>query len=225
MNYFRRTLPSLDALVYFEAAARLQNYTHAAQELHVSQVAVSKRVRTLEDDLGIQLFERRGKYIALTGEGQVFAHRVRNGLFFLKDAITVARSSPRRQRRIIQVAANENVNFFWLAPLVREFQMLGNVAVVSVVTANNVSDVARSETDLAIFHGYAAPEGWVAQACFEEVLAPVVSPECLTRLDGGYPVPLLEYNKESPEWANWGALQSPKAGDDRLLTAATRHCS
>lgn len=197
MNYFRRTLPSLDALVFFEAAARLQNFTHAAADLHVSQVAVSKRIRALEADLGVVLFTRLGRSLILTPEGRAFAERTHAGLAFLEDAISAARRA-QKPRQIIQVAANENVNFFWLAPLVRDFQMAGSEAVVSVVTANNVTDVLRADTDLAIFYGKTPPEGWDSEVLFDEIIAPVARP--------GSPTILLDYGKEAPEWVNWQSL-------------------
>lgn len=226
MNYFRRTLSSLDALVFFEAAARLRNYTHAARELAVSQVAVSKRIRALEADVGITLFAREGRSVVLTEEGSAFAERVRAGLAFLEEAITVTRSGARRPRQVIQVAANENMNFFWLAPIVREFQMTGNDAVVSVVTANNVTDVVRAETDLAIFYGKAPPQGWTTHALFDEIIAPVVSPSYRAGVERGSVkvMTLLDYRKEAPEWVNWETLTQPGARE-WFPKAAARQCS
>lgn len=226
MNYFRRTLPSLDALVFFEAAARLRNFTHAAHELNVSQVAVSKRIRALEGDLGTLLFERQGRTLALTEDGRAFAERVRAGMAFIEEAIQQTRVGGRRARQVVQVAANENMHFFWLAPLVRDFQMTGNDAIVSVVTANNVTDVVRSETDLAIFYGKSAPEGWTAVPLFDEVIAPVVSPDYRDRVVAGVEaeLTLLDYRKEAPEWVNWETLDLPDARG-WFAKATRRPCS
>lgn len=63
-------LPSLNAVRSFVAAARLQSFTAAAQELHVTQGAVSRMVQALEQELGLQLFNRNGRFIALTQAGQ-----------------------------------------------------------------------------------------------------------------------------------------------------------
>ncbi len=226
MSFFRRVISSLDSLVFFEAAARHQNYSRAARELNVSQVAVSKRIRGLEVQVGRPLFVRQGRTIALTAEGYVFAERVKSGLAFLEDAIHGARATPPRSRHVIQVAANENMNFFWLAPLVRDFQMTGNDAVISVVTANNVTDVVRTETDLAIFYGKAPPEGWHAAQLFEEIIAPVTSPRYRAMLERGSlkEVTLLEYRKESPEWVNWETLAT--SGSLRWFPCSpTQQCS
>lgn len=212
--------------MFFEAAARLQNFTHAARELHVSQVAVSKRIRALEIDVGARLFERNGRSVLLTAEGKIFAERVRAGLAFLEEAIVATRGDARRNRPVIQVAANENVNFFWLAPLVRAFQMAGNDAIVTVVTANNVTDVVRDDTDLAIFYGKAPPAGWVVSPLFDEVIAPVASPAYRSKIenDAGSVITLLDYRKEAPEWVNWEALDL--LGLERWFSGAIhRQCS
>lgn len=208
MNYFQRTLPSLDALVFFEAAARLENFTRAAQELNVSQVAVSKRIRILEEDLGVVLFQRQGRSLRLTEAGRSFANRIQAGLAFLEDSVSKVREAPIGQRRVIKIAANENVHFFWLAPLIRAFQIAGNDAVVSVLTANNVTDVLQADTDLAIFHGRSVPDGWSSNVLFDETVAPVAAPSFLASMgeNSDLPVTLLDYHIEAPEWVNWGAL-------------------
>lgn len=226
MNYFRRTLPSLDALVFFEAAARSQNYTRAAEELHVTQVAVSKRVRALEQDLGTTLFQRKGRNLELTEDGQAFAERVRAGLAFLEESITVARSRTARTRQVVHVVANENLNFFWLAPMAREFQMLGNDAVLSVVSANNVNDVLRSDTDLAIFHGKVPPEGWNCEVLFEEVIGPVASQRYVDEVvkAPGETIVLLDYRRETPDWVNWETLL-PAGAESWFPRTQIRHCT
>jgi LysR family glycine cleavage system transcriptional activator len=106
MSFFRRVISSLDPLVFFEAAARHQSYSRAARELNVSQVAVSKRIRGLEAEVGRPLFVRQGRTIALTAEGHVFSERIRSGLAFLEDAVHAARATSPRSRQVIQVAAN-----------------------------------------------------------------------------------------------------------------------
>ena len=208
MNYFRRTLPSLDALVYFESAARHLNFTHSAAELNVSQVAVSKRIRELEQRLGTPLFERLGRRLALTARGKVLAEKTSVGLAFLEEAIQAAKQRSDVPRQVVTIAANENVNFFWLAPLMREFQLLGKDVVISVMTANNVTDVINKNTDLAVFYGKTAPKGWRVHASFPELLIPVSAGSYLERLKGkpAEKATLLDYSKESPDWMNWQSL-------------------
>ena len=73
-------LPSLLALRCFEAAARLENFSHAAAELHLTPGAVSRAVRLLEDELGVALFERRSRRVFLTDAGRLLATAVADGL-------------------------------------------------------------------------------------------------------------------------------------------------
>ena len=70
-----RRLPPLNALRTFEVAARSENFTHAAKELGVSQVAVSQQVKSLEAALGLKLFTRDGKRVGITEAGPSFAMR------------------------------------------------------------------------------------------------------------------------------------------------------
>jgi DNA-binding transcriptional LysR family regulator len=202
MNFFQRTLPSLDALVFFEASARHLNFTRAAAELNVSQVAVSKRIRELELRLDIKLFDRLGRKLALTEQGQALNAKITPGLSFLEDAISATRARSASARQVVTIAANENVNFFWLAPLMRDYQLSGKDTVVSVVTANNVTDVIDQKTDLAIFHGRSAPKGWQVHHSFPERLLPVAGASYCERDE----VTLLDYTKESPDWVNWTSL-------------------
>ena len=73
MRSLRRSLPSLGALVLFEAAARLESFTLAAGELGVTQAAVSRQVKALEQELGVALFARGHRRVTLTPSGQVLA--------------------------------------------------------------------------------------------------------------------------------------------------------
>src|SRR5512145_61782 len=80
-------LPSLDLLRGFEAAARHLSFTRAAQELHVTQSAVSRQVKTIEDQLGVRLFRRMNRALLLTDEGQALARAVASALAGIGDAV------------------------------------------------------------------------------------------------------------------------------------------
>ncbi|WP_420547917.1 LysR family transcriptional regulator [Curvivirga sp.] len=198
MNYFRRTLPSLDALVYFEAAARHLNFTKAADELNVSQVAVSKRIRILEEDLDTTLFQRDSKKISLTEDGLKLAEQIPAALAFIEEAVNNTRNKTDSKRKVIQIVADENVIFFWLNDLVRQYQLEGHEALISVITSNNVNDPIWEEADLAIFFGSAPPTGWNGQMLFREALTPVAKPGIDPKT-----LPLLNYEKEVPNCFNW----------------------
>ncbi|MBD8483518.1 LysR substrate-binding domain-containing protein [Pseudomonas coleopterorum] len=81
MENLRRKLPPLSSLIPFEAAARLQSFSRAAQELHLTQTAISRQIRSLEDNLGVQLFDRKSRGVFLTDSGESFRLTVTQALF------------------------------------------------------------------------------------------------------------------------------------------------
>jgi DNA-binding transcriptional LysR family regulator len=91
-------LPSLLALRCFEAAARLEHFSRAADELHLTHGAVSRAVRLLEDELGVALFERRARRVYLTGAGRTLAQAV-SGFTLMRNAVGELRASARQERR------------------------------------------------------------------------------------------------------------------------------
>ncbi|WP_343562255.1 LysR family transcriptional regulator [Kiloniella sp. b19] len=200
MNRFRKNLPSLDALVFFEAAARTLSFSRAAEELYVTQVAVSKRIRGLEEELSVRLFVRTGRQLSLTPAGQRLQERVRPALGFLDEAVALCQQEGLRRQSAIQLVCNQHLNFFWLAPLLREFQLNEGGGMVSVVTANNLVDVITAETDVAVFYGKAPPAGWDVEFLFRDILVPVTAPGVVGQAAS---LPILEYEREAPDWLNW----------------------
>ncbi len=103
MKLYRQSLPPLEALVFFESAARYRNFTRAASELYVSQAAVSKRIKQLEDWLGVWLFERYGRMLELTESGMQLSEKVAMGLDYLEASLLSTRGLSRTS---IRIAAN-----------------------------------------------------------------------------------------------------------------------
>src|SRR3979411_1482547 len=97
-----RRLPPLSARRPFEAAARLESFSRAAEELHITHGAVSHQVRALEEHLGAPLFARHGKRVALPTDGRSFADRVRGAL----DEIAMAADGARPARRDNRLTVN-----------------------------------------------------------------------------------------------------------------------
>ncbi|MBV9701873.1 MAG: LysR family transcriptional regulator, partial [Methylobacteriaceae bacterium] len=90
---FRREMPSVTALVTFEAAARLRNFTRAAAELGVTQAAVSRQIRALEADLGGPLFRRLHRRVELTDNGAALATTLTRCLGQMSDAVRTVRQA------------------------------------------------------------------------------------------------------------------------------------
>lgn len=92
-------LPSLLALRCFEAAARLENFSRAADELHLTHGAVSRAVRLLEDDLGVALFDRRSRRVYLTDAGHQLSKAVAAGFGLIRNAVNELRANARQEKR------------------------------------------------------------------------------------------------------------------------------
>jgi LysR family glycine cleavage system transcriptional activator len=212
MKKYRRTLPSLDALVFFEAAARLTSFTRAATELYVTQAAVSKRIRELESRLGVDLFRRDGRKLSLTATGRRLHQRTGMALEYLEDACRLARGE---EAETIRIAANSAVSLLWLAPRIRDFGLGENSASVSLFTSDVLGDTMDPENDLVINYGYGDTPGWRSELLFVEQLVPVAAPAYLESLqvdgridleqDAELPAKLnlLEYERIAPDWINW----------------------
>ena len=116
----RRTeLPRLDLLRSFEAAARTPSFTLAAKELHLTQSAVSRQIQSIEEGLGVPLFERRHRALVLTEAGQIMQRAVQDCLQRLRDATLSVRAidAPRR----VSVTTTPGFASLWLIPRLAKF--------------------------------------------------------------------------------------------------------
>lgn len=115
-------LPSLKAVNYFACAARLQSFTAAAQELHVTQAAVSRMIQSLEEDLGVRLFERKGRWITLTPTGKTYHKKVSEGLALIAAASSHARKG--RDAGVLTLVVNRGFSTLWLVRHLSDFKRL-----------------------------------------------------------------------------------------------------
>lgn len=109
----------LESLRGFEVAARLLNFTRAAEELHVTQSAVSREIRTLEDRLGTHLFERVNGVLRLTGPGIIFHNELQQGLATIRRGLERAASSG--HRRTLVVSMSRPLGVLWLPQILPKF--------------------------------------------------------------------------------------------------------
>jgi DNA-binding transcriptional LysR family regulator len=169
-----RKLPSLDALKGLDAAARHLSFTRAAAEMHLTQSAVSRQIQTLEEQLGVTLFRREPRRLALTPEGVVLHRAVAEVLERLADVCAGLRAARRRPR--VTVSAAVGVAALWLVPRLATFQQIEPDVDVLISADNRVVDLEREGIDLALRYGApdAAPAG--AVLLFEEVVFPVAAP-------------------------------------------------
>ncbi len=201
MKNYRRSLPPLDYLLFFEAAARHSSFTRAAAELNVSQAAVSKRVKVLEDWLGITLVNRRGRNITLSRNGKTLATNTAEALDYLNTCLVQMRRATSGEW--LSLAANVAVSQFWLTPRINEY-LLGRDAVPVTMTASDKDvDLFALETDAIIFYGTDIPAGWDGSRLFEEIWLPVAAEAQARQVRELGGATLLDFNKLTPKWINW----------------------
>src|SRR5258708_32363220 len=146
-----RRLPPLSTLRPFEAAARLESFTRAAEELHITHGAVSHQVRALEEHLGTELFARHGKRVALTAAGKTFSDRVRAALDEIAQAADMARPARRDDR--LSVSVLPSFASRWLMPRLIRFMEAHPKIEGNVNASVALADFARDEIDVAIRFG------------------------------------------------------------------------
>jgi LysR family glycine cleavage system transcriptional activator len=178
-------LPALSALRTFEAAARHLSFTRAADELHVTQAAVSHQIKALEEDLGVRLFPRLNRRLLLTDEGQLLMPAVRRA--FDELAAGVERVRERRCGGTLTISSTPSIAANWLASRLGRFQALRPEFEIRLMATPRLVDFAREGVDCGIRYGFGAWPGLLAERLFGATLTPVCSPRLL---DG--PAPLKE---------------------------------
>ena len=170
-----RRLPPLSALRPFEAAARLESFSRAAEELHLTHGAVSRQVRALEDHVGAPLFSRHGKRVALTAAGRAFAERVRGALEEIAQAAETV--NPARRGNRLTVSVLPSFASRWLMPRLIRFMEAHPAIELNVITSTALANFATDEVDLAIRFGRGPWPNLVCEAFLDDEWFPVASPK------------------------------------------------
>lgn len=205
----RAAIPSLDLLEGFEAAARHLSFTKAGEELFLTQSAVSRQIKDLEEQLGVPLFERRHRTLALTEAGQQFYAATAQVLTTMRSATERLRAASGRKRPL-SVTTTHSFAALWLIPRLAGFTREHPGVDVRITADTRVQDLERDGLDLAIRHGPPSLAGPNAVRLFGERVFPVCSPKLLKRHPLREPADLknhclLEY--DDPEvrhpWLHW----------------------
>jgi DNA-binding transcriptional LysR family regulator len=170
-------LPSLDLLKGFEAAARLLSFTKAGEELHLSQSAVSRQMQDLETQLGVSLFQRRHRALALTEDGQALYAASAQVLATMRAVTDRLRAG--RGRQTLAVTTTQSFASLWLIPRLAGFTRTHADLDVRISAETRVLDLERDGLDLAIRHGPASLVGANAVKLFGERVFPVCSPKLM----------------------------------------------
>lgn len=171
----RADLPRLELLRSFESAARHLSFTRAADELALTQSAVSRQIRQIEDGLGVPLFERRHRALVLTPAGHTMHRAVGDCLERLRDATTSVRAS--LQARRIAVTTTPGFASLWLIPRLARFAQSHPQVDVRLSATNDRLDLVRSQIDVAV--RFCPTRDGEGEPLFEETVMPVCAPQLL----------------------------------------------
>ena len=170
-------LPPMNTLRAFEAAARYLSFTLAAEELHVTQAAVSHQIKVLEQALGVRLFRRLNRAIRLTEEGQEFVSEVRMALNHL--AVAVEKLTAPDAGGPLTVSVLPSFASKWLVPRLGRFRDKHPEIDVRIDPSNSLTDFRRDDVDLVVRYGQGEYEGLHSVRLMTEDIFPVCSPALL----------------------------------------------
>jgi LysR family transcriptional regulator, glycine cleavage system transcriptional activator len=216
-----KRLPPLPALYTFLVTAQHCNFTRAAQQLHITQGAVSRQIAGLEEHLGYPLFQRQARGLSLTREGQDWLPRVQQIFSLVEQGVREVGG----RSATLQLKAPTCV-MRWLLPRLMEWQALRpDVPVELTTTVQHGVDLRREGFDAAVVYGDAPNHGLRARKLFDEQLTPVCAPSLLKG-----PVPLhriqdlarhmlLHPSRDEHDWRMW--LQA--AGVDLQAQGPKQH--
>ena len=198
-------LPTLNALRAFEAAGRHLSFTRAAEELHVTQAAVSHQIKSLEEQLGIRMFRRGPRGLLLTDAGQAYLPEVREA--FQRLTTATERLLEDDARGAITVSVLPSFAARWLVPRLTRFREEHSDIEVRVAADDRLADFDRDDVDVAIRYGRGDYPGLHADRFLTEELYPVCSPKLLERLPLDRPEQLrdhtLLHDDMRMDWSMW----------------------
>lgn len=197
------SLPPLAALRAFEAVARHLSFTRAAEELGMTQAAVSYQIRLLEERLGASLFLRRPREILLTEAGQRLAGPTTQAFELLRDAFA---EGVTETRTVLSISTLPTFAGNWLSQRLGRFQMAHPELAVRLDSTNRLVDFAREDFDLAIRYGAGNWPGLKALRLLDIEYAPMLSPDLAARHELRQPSDLLALpflDNTDPNWAIW----------------------
>ncbi|MGO1296124.1 MAG: LysR substrate-binding domain-containing protein [Vibrio sp.] len=211
----------LSALRFFESASRLKSYSKAAEELHVTQAAISQKLRQLEERLGYKLFIRRGREMHLTDKGQILYKYVNSGFKSIITGLNRIQNEP--LEGILNVSAPRSFSTRWLMPRLWKFTMEFPHIPIRVQHSKAL-DIRHTETDVLIWQGDESvePLELEQETLFDEAIFPYCSPQLAESIKFEHPAQLLkcwliDFDLASFNWQHWFQCANVNAQRDGLL--------
>ena len=206
-GFMPRTLPPLNSIRAFEAAARHLSFSRAAEELGVTQGAISKQVLLLEDYIGMRLFERQPGGLELTERGLGLREAVCPAFTMLGDAFDrFSRRAPRSN--ICRLSTLTSFAAQFLVPRLGEFERRFPHIDLEILTSNRLIDLSREEVDLSVRLGHGHWEGVVSTELCPGRMVPVCTPEYYKRSDANNLQEFVDSARRAQvfsnnEWVKW----------------------
>ncbi|UIN00206.1 transcriptional regulator GcvA [Yersinia ruckeri] len=172
-----KRLPPLNALRVFDAAARQLSFTKAADELFVTQAAVSHQIKSLEDFLGLKLFRRRNRSLLLTEEGQSYYLDIKEIFTSINEA--TRKLQARSAKGALTVSLPPSFAIQWLVPRLSSFNSAYPGIDVRIQAVDREEDKLADDVDVAIFYGHGNWTGLRTERLYAEFLLPVCAPGLL----------------------------------------------
>lgn len=200
-------LPPLNALKAFESAARHLSFKRAAEELCVSQGAVSRHILNLEDHLGVKLFKRRYRQVHLTSAGVSYRHVVHNAFVGISNATDALMTED--GQHMLKLKLPPTCAIRWLVPRLARFHARHPEISVQVTTSHEVVNFDKDDVDAGIRYGVDIGAGLMGERLFSEVLVPVLSPALadqipdLHRPEALSQCTLLHSLQRPDDWPQW----------------------
>ena len=204
---FRKRLPSLNALMTFEAAARLKSFTGAARELNVSQAAVSRQIRLLEDDFGQALFRRKHRRVESTPAGDTLGFALNHALESISETVESLRHP--QGTETLTVGSSLAFSYFWLLPRLSSFHELRPNLKIRVISQDESFDLRSNEVDVVVRFGVPPFSEGKTVASTSDTFFPVCSPEFARRIKSAVTpqellsLPLIGSDAPDPSWMSW----------------------
>lgn len=202
----RNSLPSLNALKAFESVARHLSMTLAGQELHVTPGAISLHIRELERQLGLPLFQRNGRKLALTASGQGYYYSIASAFSLMREATeTLVQET---QKNTITLACTTGFATHWLLPRLADFERACPDIDLRISATSRIQSFATDGIDLAVRHGNGFCEGCVSEKLIDDDYLAVCIPAVAQQL--GEPPALaalgrvtLLHDMHRDDWQRW----------------------
>jgi LysR family transcriptional regulator, glycine cleavage system transcriptional activator len=211
----RDALPPLESIRVFEAAARLGSFTSAAQELGLTQAAVSQRIRNLELRLGAQLFTRQARGVILSLQGEAWLPHVQAALAQLVHSAANLFESPRRK---VTIVATASVIDLWIVPRLPQIARSLPHLQISFETIEHLPHLPRTEADFEILFGEGSWPEREARPLFSEKLSPVAAPALLSGLSGDWQaLPRIAILGPRVGWRDWSTAMGESPPPAPLL--------